>query len=32
VPILVLDDGKVIAGSRQILRWAEDNPPVLSGS
>ena len=23
VPILVLDDGEVIAGSRQIARWAE---------
>jgi glutathione S-transferase len=32
VPILVLEDGEVIAGSRQIVRWAEDNPPARSGS
>jgi glutathione S-transferase len=25
VPILILDDGKVIAGSRQIARWAVEN-------
>jgi glutathione S-transferase len=28
VPILVLEDGQVIAGSRQIVRWATENPPV----
>jgi glutathione S-transferase len=26
VPILVLEDGRVIAGSRQIAHWAEENP------
>jgi glutathione S-transferase len=26
VPILVLDDGRVIAGSRDIMRWAAENP------
>jgi glutathione S-transferase len=25
VPILVLDDGQVIAGSKRIIRWAADN-------
>jgi glutathione S-transferase len=30
VPILVLDDGRVIAGSRQIKRWAAENPASLS--
>jgi hypothetical protein len=28
VPILVLDDGEVIAGSDQIVRWAAENPPI----
>jgi glutathione S-transferase len=27
VPILVLDDGKVITGSAAIVRWAQANPP-----
>lgn len=27
VPILVLDDGDVIAGSGDIVRWAQDHPP-----
>jgi glutathione S-transferase len=27
VPILVLDDGEVIAGSGAIVRWAQQNPP-----
>ena len=27
VPILVLDDGKVIAGSGVIVRWARENTP-----
>lgn len=26
VPILVLDDGEVIAGSGRIARWAEEHP------
>jgi glutathione S-transferase len=26
VPILVLDNGEVIAGSRQIARWAAEHP------
>ena len=26
VPVLVLDDGEVIAGSEQIVFWAEANP------
>ena len=25
-PILVLDDGKVVAGSREIARWAAETP------
>ncbi len=27
VPILVLDDGKVVTGSGAIVRWARDNTP-----
>jgi glutathione S-transferase len=27
VPILVLDDGAVVAGSGKIADWARDNPP-----
>lgn len=27
VPILVLDDGEVIAGSGRIMRWARQNTP-----
>jgi glutathione S-transferase len=30
VPILVLDDGSVIAGSGAIARWAESNPAPIS--
>jgi glutathione S-transferase len=26
VPILVLDDGEVISGSGQIVRWAQSSP------
>ena len=26
VPILVLDNGGVISGSREIVKWAEENP------
>jgi len=26
VPILVLDDGEVIAGSGEIVRWAHEHP------
>ena len=26
VPILVLDDGEVVAGSGRIVEWAEENP------
>jgi glutathione S-transferase len=32
VPILVLDDGRVIAGSGEIAHWAEANPPAPPGS
>jgi glutathione S-transferase len=33
VPILVLDDGKVISGSGEIARWAKEHPysPAKSG-
>lgn len=27
VPILLLDDGEVITGSGNIVRWARQNPP-----
>lgn len=27
VPILVLDDGRAIAGSGEIVRWAQENRP-----
>jgi hypothetical protein len=27
VPVLVTDDGEVIAGSQRIVEWAEANPP-----
>ncbi len=30
VPILVLDDGDVITGSGQIVRWAQEHPPAAS--
>lgn len=26
VPVLLLDDGEVIAGSHEIVAWAESNP------
>jgi Glutathione S-transferase, N-terminal domain len=26
VPVLVLDDGEVVAGSKEIVSWAEANP------
>jgi hypothetical protein len=26
VPVLVLDDGEVVQGSREIVQWASDNP------
>jgi hypothetical protein len=26
VPVLVLDDGEVVAGTEQIVFWAEANP------
>jgi hypothetical protein len=28
VPTLVLDDGKVIDGSREIVSWAAANPAI----
>lgn len=28
VPILILDDGEVVAGSGTIARWARENPAV----
>lgn len=31
VPILVLDDGQVVTGSGEIVRWAHEHPPA-SGS
>lgn len=30
VPILVLDDGEVIAGSGKIVRWAKEHKPQAS--
>jgi hypothetical protein len=30
VPVLVLDDGTAIAGSREIVAWAEANPAAPS--
>lgn len=30
VPVLVLDDGEVIAGTQQIVFWAEANPAPTS--
>ena len=32
VPTLVLDDGTVIDGSKEIVAWAESNPVVGAGS
>ena len=32
VPILVLDDGGVVAGSSTIARWARDNPAAQEPS
>jgi glutathione S-transferase len=31
VPILVLDDGAVVTGSGEIVRWAEGNAPAARG-
>jgi len=31
VPILVLDGGDVIAGSGNIVRWANEHPPPAAG-
>lgn len=28
VPVLVLDDGRVVKSSDAIVAWARDNPPV----
>lgn len=30
VPILVLDDGEVVAGSANIVSWARENRPVAA--
>ena len=30
VPVLVLDDGEVIAGTQQIVFWAEANPAPIA--
>lgn len=30
VPILVLDGGRVVVGSGEIVRWAHDNPPQVA--
>jgi glutaredoxin len=27
VPVLVVDDGEVVAGSSEIAVWARENPP-----
>jgi glutathione S-transferase len=32
VPILVLDDGEVIAGSSAIAVWAREHPPRQAAS
>jgi glutathione S-transferase len=32
VPILVLDDGDVVAGSGAIVQWAQQNEPQTSGA
>lgn len=32
VPILVLDDGKVVTGSGEIARWARENAPVAGAA
>ena len=31
VPVLLLDDGETIAGSEQIVFWAEANPAGVAG-
>jgi hypothetical protein len=31
VPVLVFDDGEVIAGSANIVAWAEANPLIRAG-
>ena len=32
VPVLVLDDGEIVAGSEQIVPWAEANPAAASAA
>jgi glutathione S-transferase len=32
VPILVLDDGDVVVGSGEIVRWAAENQPQVAAS
>ncbi|HEY7455894.1 MAG TPA: glutathione S-transferase N-terminal domain-containing protein [Solirubrobacterales bacterium] len=32
VPVLVLDDGEVVAGSSTIARWAGEHPAARAGS
>lgn len=32
VPVLVLDGGEVIQGSRRIMQWAEANPAPAAGA
>jgi hypothetical protein len=32
VPILVLDDGEVIVGSGEIVRWAQSHSPAAANS
>ena len=32
VPVLVLDDGEVIQGSRRIMEWAKANPASAASS
>jgi glutathione S-transferase len=32
VPILVLDDGEVVIGSGEIVRWAAENQPQAAAS
>jgi glutathione S-transferase len=32
VPILVMDDGEVIAGSSKIARWAGEHPAARAGA
>jgi len=32
VPILVLDNGGVVAGSGEIVKWAQENPAPSTGA